>query len=114
MVLRRALARLRGRRPPSVPVVRRPQPPPMAPPSGRVLVSYSPRSDGRADPGEVVWTWVAYQDDPSRGKDRPVLVIGSRGGWLAGLMLTSKDRVDGRTDRWMDVGTGSWDRQRRP
>jgi hypothetical protein len=37
---------------------------------------YSPNLDGRADPGEVVWTWVTYEEDPSRGKDRPVLVVG--------------------------------------
>ena len=37
---------------------------------------YSPNLDGRADPGEIVWTWVTYEEDPSRGKDRPVLVVG--------------------------------------
>src|SRR5437588_4867304 len=26
---------------------------------------YAPNLDGRADPGEIVWTWVAYEDDPS-------------------------------------------------
>ena len=36
---------------------------------------YAPDLDGRADPGEIVWTWVVYEDDPSRGKDRPVLVV---------------------------------------
>ncbi len=46
--------------------------------------SYSPQADGEPDPGEVVWAWVAYEDDPSQGKDRPVLVIGrDRGGLLA-------------------------------
>jgi hypothetical protein len=30
---------------------------------------YAPDLDGRADPGEVVWTWVAFQDDPHQGKD---------------------------------------------
>ena len=28
------------------------------------------------EPGEVVWTWVPYEEDPTRGKDRPVPVIG--------------------------------------
>ena len=37
---------------------------------------YAPDLDGRADPGEIVWTWVVYEDDPTRGKDRPVLVVG--------------------------------------
>ncbi|GAB5080487.1 hypothetical protein ARTHROSP310_36360 [Arthrobacter sp. AD-310] len=27
--------------------------------------------DGEPDPGEVVWTWVPYQEDHGRGKDRP-------------------------------------------
>ncbi|MGI8414780.1 MAG: type II toxin-antitoxin system PemK/MazF family toxin, partial [Nakamurella sp.] len=25
---------------------------------GRVAMSYSPRTDGEPDPGEVIWTWV--------------------------------------------------------
>ena len=37
---------------------------------------YAPDLDGRADPGEIVWTWVVFEDDPTRGKDRPVLVVG--------------------------------------
>ena len=39
-------------------------------------VAYAPDLDGQADPGEIVWTWVVYEDDPSKGKDRPVLVVG--------------------------------------
>lgn len=83
-------------------------------------VSYTPRADGRPDPGEVVWGWVAYEDDPQQGKDRPVLLIGTDGGELLGLMLTSKDHdrdaeQEARWGRhWMDVGSGGWDRQRRP
>lgn len=83
-------------------------------------VRYAPRPDGRPDPGEVVWGWVPYEDDPSRGKDRPVLLIGSHGGQLLGLMLTSKDHDRDAADEarwgrhWMDVGAGGWDRQRRP
>ena len=38
-------------------------------------VVYAPDLDGRADPGEIVWTWVVYEEDPTRGKDRPVLVV---------------------------------------
>ena len=81
---------------------------------------YSPHRDGRPDPGEVVWTWVAYEDDPTRGKDRPVLVIGTEGDELLALPLTSKDhdrdaeqeQHEGRV--WMDVGTGAWDSRGRP
>ena len=83
-------------------------------------MEYRPRRDGRPDPGEVVWTWVPYEDDPARGKDRPVLIIGRLGADLAGLMLTSKDHdrdaeQETRHGRhWRDVGTGDWDRERRP
>ena len=58
------------------------------PPTGRHL-AYAPQPDGRADPGEVVWTWVAYEDDPRRGKDRPVLVVGREGATLLGTGAAS-------------------------
>jgi hypothetical protein len=83
-------------------------------------MAYSPRRDGRPDPGEIVWTWVPYEEDHGQGKDRPVLLIGSEGRWLVGLPLTSKDHdLDGAQERragreWVDIGTGAWDRQRRP
>ena len=82
--------------------------------------SYAPEADGRPDPGEVVWAWVPYEDDPRQGKDRPVLVIGRQGRLLRALMLTSKDHDRDAADEarhgrhWMDVGTGGWDRERRP
>jgi hypothetical protein len=85
---------------------------------------YAPRADGQPDPGEVVWAWVPYEENDGRGKDRPVLLVGRRGGprneRLLGLMLTSKDHdrdaaEEARWGRsWMDVGTGAWDRERRP
>ena len=56
-------------------------------------LNYQPRPDGRPDPGEVVWTWVPFQEDFSRGKDRPVLLVGRDGTWLLGVPLTSKDPV---------------------
>jgi len=83
-------------------------------------VTYSPHHDGRPDPGEVVWGWVPFEDDPARGKDRPVLLIGRDGATLLGLMLTSKDHDRDAADEarwgryWMDVGTGGWDRESRP
>jgi hypothetical protein len=85
-----------------------------------MTTSYSPEEDGQPDPGEVVWAWVAYEDDPSQGKDRPVLVIGRDGKTLLCLQLTSKDHDRDAEDEaragrvWMDVGAGDWDRQRRP
>jgi hypothetical protein len=88
--------------------------PPGPPASGPVVVSYAPHRDGRADPGEVVWTLVPYEDDPTQAKDRPVLIIGYRGPWLAGLMLTTKSHGNGPNRVFMDVGRGTWDRQQRP
>lgn len=86
----------------------------MAPASGPVLVSYAPSNDGRPDPGEIVWTTVSFEDDPSRSKDRPVLIIGRRGAWLAGLLLTSKSPGVGPNRVFMDVGHGPWDHKQRP
>jgi hypothetical protein len=73
----------------------------------RLRISYAPRDDGDADPGEVVWTWIPYEDDPRRGKDRPVLVIGTVGSQLAVLPLTSKDHT-GYGD-CIELGSGAWD-----
>ncbi|MCX5042750.1 type II toxin-antitoxin system PemK/MazF family toxin [Aldersonia sp. NBC_00410] len=76
-------------------------------------VVYSPSLDGRADPGEIVWTWVTYEEDPTRGKDRPVLVVGRDGKTLLGLMLSSNaDRSDDRN--WLGIGAGPWDSEGRP
>ena len=73
---------------------------------------YAPDLDGRADPGEVVWTWVVYEDDPSRGKDRPVLVVGRDRSTLLGLMLSSQERH--QNDReWVGIGSGPWDYEAR-
>jgi hypothetical protein len=87
---------------------------------GMPSLDYRPRPDGRPDPGEVVWTWVPFQENPSQGKDRPVLLVGRDGPWLLAVPLTSKDhdrdaaqeRAAGR--EWVDVGSGSWDRAGRP
>lgn len=86
----------------------------------RVDIAYDPHPDGEPDPGEVVWTWVPYEDDPSQGKDRPVLLIARVGAALVALVMTSKDHDrdeeqenrDGRF--WFDVGTGAWDSKGRP
>jgi hypothetical protein len=86
----------------------------------RLTPVYAPRLDGEADPGEVVWTWVPFEDDPSQGKDRPVLVVGHDDPYLLGLMLTSKDHSrsaakEARQGRhWMEIGSGGWDAQHRP
>ena len=64
-------------------------------------LAYSPDLDGLADPGEIVWAWVPYEEDPERGKDRPLLVVGRHQRRLLGLMLSSKGD-DG--PEWVAVG----------
>jgi len=82
--------------------------------------AYSPDPDGDADPGEVVWTWVPFEEDPAQGKDRPVLVLARHETCLVVAQMTSKDHdrdaaQEARWGRfWHDVGTGDWDRQGRP
>ena len=77
-----------------------------------VAVEYAPRHDGDADPGEVVWTWVPYEDDATQGKDRPVVIIGRLGHDLAAIALTTKGH--GPPGDRVAVGTGDWDREGRP
>lgn len=84
---------------------------PGAPP-GRHL-DYAPQLDGAADPGEVVWTWVPFEEDASQGKDRPVLVVGREGDRLLGLMLSSQD-YHRRDPEWFGLGSGAWDGEHRP
>jgi hypothetical protein len=79
----------------------------------RRQLAYAPQLDGQADPGEVVWTWVAYEDDPRQGKDRPVLVVGRQSRTLFGLMLSSQSERDGQR-HWFALGPGAWDREARP
>jgi PemK-like, MazF-like toxin of type II toxin-antitoxin system len=88
---------------------------------GTPEISYEPNpgNGNVADPGEIVWTWVPFEEDHSQGKDRPVLVIGRDGPWLLALPLTSKDHdrdtvQEARAGRhWTDIGTGSWDNRGR-
>jgi hypothetical protein len=80
---------------------------------GRVTMSYAPRVDGEADPGEIVWTWVPYQERDGRGKDRPVLVVAAeKAGTVLAVQLTSQEHP-GRPGH-VPVGTGAWDSRRRP
>lgn len=82
--------------------------------------SYQPIMDGDADPGEVVWTWVPYQEDASVGKDRPAVVIGAQGEGVYLLQLTSKDHSRDAAEEaaagryWFDIGSGAWDPKGRP
>ncbi|OEU88403.1 growth inhibitor PemK [Streptomyces abyssalis] len=79
---------------------------------GRVRTAYAPDPDGDPDPGEIVWTWVPYEEDDGRGKDRPVLIVAREDrGTVLGVQLTSRER-DGQAG-WLPLGTGPWDRSGR-
>lgn len=88
--------------------------------TARPHITYQPRADDAADPGEVVWAWVPYEEDHSQGKDRPVLVIGHHRNWLLAVPLTSKDHDRDAAQEaaagryWFDLGAGNWDRSGRP
>jgi PemK-like, MazF-like toxin of type II toxin-antitoxin system len=81
-------------------------------PIAEVDISYEPHPDGKPDPGEVVWLWLPYVEQPSIGKDRPGLVIG----WIEGsgerevavIPLTSKFHRG-----QLSIGVGPWDGSRR-
>lgn len=76
---------------------------------GRVRTEYAPDPDGDPDPGEIVWTWVPYEENDGRGKDRPVVVVArERGGTLLAVQLSSKRHDDDR--EWVGIGAGPWDR----
>jgi len=84
-----------------------------APASTDLRITYSPQIDGDPDAGEVVWTWVPYEEDDGRGKDRPVLVIGAADGARVYVVrLTSKSH-DGDRD-YLPIGPGPWDSKGRP
>lgn len=76
---------------------------------GRVSMSYSPDRDGKPDPGEIVWTWVPFEERDGRGKDRPVLIVAAeKNGAFLAAQLTSKSH-NGQSD-FVPIGTGAWDR----
>ncbi|MFI6773420.1 type II toxin-antitoxin system PemK/MazF family toxin [Nocardia sp. NPDC050412] len=110
-LLERAVGSLATRKAP--PVVIRPTASTPVPTAERARqVVYCPQLDGRADPGEIVWTWVPFEEDPANGKDRPVLVVGRDRRTLLGLMLSSNpERAHDRD--WVGIGSGSWDHEGR-
>lgn len=83
-------------------------------------MDYSASLPGGHRSGEMLWTWIPFEDDASQGKDRPALVIGADGGRLLVTPATSKDHdrdeeQERRAGRyWMDIGAGDWDSRRRP
>ncbi|BDZ38221.1 mRNA interferase PemK [Microbacterium suwonense] len=77
-----------------------------------VAVRYSPSHNGAPDSGEVIWTWVPYEENDGRGKDRPVLVIGRQSSdRVYAVRMTSKPH-DGDRD-YLPIGSGGWDSQGR-
>jgi hypothetical protein len=88
--------------------------------TGPIRFDYRPRRDGKPDPGEIVWAWVPFEENDGRGKDRPVLVVSRDADDVLALMLSSKDHHRDAADEarwgryWIDIGSGPWDRQRRP
>jgi hypothetical protein len=79
---------------------------------GPVHWEYSPVLDRDADPGEVVWAWVSYEEESHVGKDRPMVIVGRTDDHrLVALMLSSRDH--GGDSGWISAGTGSWDKDGR-
>ncbi|MCT9009258.1 type II toxin-antitoxin system PemK/MazF family toxin [Streptomyces sp. NPDC054766] len=79
---------------------------------GAVKTEYSPAHDGDPDPGEIVWTWVPFEENDGRGKDRPVLVVAREAaGTLLAVQLSSKEHNDDR--EWVAIGSGPWDKSGR-
>ncbi|MDF9811316.1 type II toxin-antitoxin system PemK/MazF family toxin [Streptomyces sp. SPB162] len=75
---------------------------------GPVRTTYAPDRDGDPDPGEIVWTWVPFEENDGRGKDRPVLVVAREvAGTLLAVQLSSKRHDEDR--EWVPIGTGPWD-----
>ncbi|WP_337004828.1 MULTISPECIES: type II toxin-antitoxin system PemK/MazF family toxin [unclassified Microbacterium] len=75
-------------------------------------VDYAPQRDGAPDAGEIVWTWVPYEENDGRGKDRPVLVIGRQSAdRVYAVRLTSKAHDADRD--YLPIGSGAWDSQGR-
>jgi hypothetical protein len=82
-------------------------------PPRRLTLTYAPQRDSAPDGGEIVWTWVPYEERDGRGKDRPVLVIGRADATHSyAVRLTSKPH-DGER-QYLALGTGEWDPQSRP
>ena len=106
--VQRATATVRYREPNTGKVERLAQPT-ARPVPPQVAIEYTPQLDGDPDPGEVVWTWVPFEEDDTLGKDRPVIVIGRRGDLLSGVALTTRRHRDGS----VEIGTGDWDSRQR-
>ncbi|MGO2520669.1 MAG: type II toxin-antitoxin system PemK/MazF family toxin [Microbacterium sp.] len=78
----------------------------------QLSVQYTPEKDGSPDSGEIIWTWVPYEENDGRGKDRPVLVIGRQSAnRVYAVRMTSK--AHDRDRDYLSIGSGAWDSQGR-
>ncbi len=78
-------------------------------------MTYAPDPDGDPDPGEIVWTWVPYEEADGRGKDRPVLIVAREGRGATGPVLAVQlsSRQHNGDHEWVPLGSGPWDREGR-
>lgn len=74
---------------------------------------YAPDLAGQTGPGEIVWTWMVNDTDPTRGQDCPVLIVGRDRSTLLGLLVSGDPTPETAAD-WVDIGFGNWDYQDRP
>jgi hypothetical protein len=77
-----------------------------------VSVGYSPSHNRLPNSGEVIWTWVPYEENDGRGKDRPVLVIGRQSADRVYAVRMTSRAHDGDRD-YLPIGSGAWDSQGR-
>ncbi|UNS96405.1 type II toxin-antitoxin system PemK/MazF family toxin [Streptomyces tubbatahanensis] len=82
---------------------------------GPVRMTYAPDPDGDPDPGEIVWTWVPYEEADGRGKDRPVLIVAREGHGTTGPVLAVQltSRQHNGDHEWVPLGSGPWDSEGR-
>lgn len=80
---------------------------------GGVQLAYAPSRNGSPDAGEVVWAWVPFQEDPTRGKDRPLLIIARHDVQTVWAMKLTSRSHDRERDH-LGIGAGAWDAQGRP
>ena len=86
----------------------------VTPPAADALtITYAPQPDGEPDAGEVVWTWVPYDENDGRGKDRPVLVIARQSEERVYAVRLTSHAHDGSRD-YLALGPGEWDSRGRP
>lgn len=78
-------------------------------------MEFAPEVDCAPDPGEVIWTWVPFEENDGRGKDRPVLILAhdrsSGAESYIGVYLTSREHTG---NDYVGIGSGPWDPKDRP